>query len=208
MSDRVLIFDTTLRDGEQCPGAAMTQRQKLEVARQLARLGVDIIEAGFPVASQGDFESVREIARTIRGPVICGLSRCVPADIDAAGAAIKPAGKQGRIHVFLGTSKIHREFKLGKAREEILRLAADGIRRARKFTANVEFSPEDASRTEIDFLIEVVEAALEAGATTINLPDTTGYATPEEYGRMFREVIARARGAENAVFSTHCHNDL
>ena len=208
MSDRILIFDTTLRDGEQCPGAAMTQRQKLEVARQLARLGVDIIEAGFPIASQGDFESVREIARTIRGPVICGLARCVSADIDAAGAAIKPAGKQGRIHVFLGTSKIHREFKLGKAREEILRLAADGVRRARKFTANVEFSPEDASRTEIDFLIEVVEAALEAGATTINLPDTTGYATPEEYGRMFREVIARARGAENAVFSTHCHNDL
>ncbi len=129
MSDRILIFDTTLRDGEQCPGAAMTQRQKLEVARQLARLGVDIIEAGFPIASQGDFESVREIARTIRGPVICGLARCVPADIDAAGAAIKPAGKQGRIHVFLGTSKIHREFKLGKAREEILRLAADGVPR-------------------------------------------------------------------------------
>jgi 2-isopropylmalate synthase len=208
MSDRILIFDTTLRDGEQCPGAAMTQRQKLEVARQLARLGVDIIEAGFPIASQGDFESVREIARTVRGPVICGLARCVPADIDAAGAAVKPAGKQGRIHVFLGTSKIHREFKLGKARGEILRLAADGVRRARKFTANVEFSPEDASRTEIDFLVEVVEAALAAGATTINLPDTTGYATPEEYGRMFREVIARARGSENAAFSTHCHNDL
>jgi len=208
MSDRVLVFDTTLRDGEQCPGAAMTQRQKLEVARQLARLGVDIIEAGFPIASLGDFESVREIARTVRGPVICGLARCVPADIDAAGAAIKPAGKQGRIHVFLGTSKIHREFKLGKARGEILRLAAEGVRRARKFTANVEFSPEDASRTEIDFLVEVVETALEAGATTINLPDTTGYAMPEEYGRMFREVIARARGAANAVFSTHCHNDL
>ena len=208
MSDRILIFDTTLRDGEQCPGAAMTQRQKLEVARQLARLGVDIIEAGFPIASQGDFESVREIARTVRGPVICGLARCVPADIDAAGAAIKPAGKQGRIHVFLGTSKIHREFKLGKARGEILRLAVEGVRRARKFTANVEFSPEDASRTEIDFLVEVVEAALEAGATTINLPDTTGYATPDEYGRMFHEVIARARGSENAVFSTHCHNDL
>ena len=208
MSDRILIFDTTLRDGEQCPGAAMTQRQKLEVARQLARLGVDIIEAGFPIASQGDFESVREIARTVRGPVICGLARCVPADIDAAGAAIKPAGKQGRIHVFLGTSKIHREFKLGKARGEILRLAVEGVRRARKFTANVEFSPEDASRTEIDFLVEVVEAALEAGATTINLPDTTGYATPDEYGRMFHAVIARARGSENAVFSTHCHNDL
>ncbi|NCW28352.1 MAG: 2-isopropylmalate synthase, partial [Verrucomicrobia bacterium] len=207
-SDRILIFDTTLRDGEQCPGAAMTPRQKLEVARQLARLGVDIIEAGFPIASQGDFDSVKEIARTVRGPVICGLARCVPADIDAAGLAVKPAGKKGRIHVFLGTSKIHREFKLGKARDEILRLAADGVRRACRFTSNVEFSPEDASRTEIDFLVEVVETAIGAGATTINLPDTTGYATPEEYGRMFSEIIARARGSENVVFSTHCHNDL
>ena len=207
-SDRILIFDTTLRDGEQCPGAAMTPRQKLEVARQLARLGVDIIEAGFPIASQGDFDSVKEIARVVRGPVICGLARCVPADIDAAGAAVKPAGKKGRIHVFLGTSKIHREFKLGKARDEILRLAADGVRRACRFTSNVEFSPEDASRTEIDFLVEVVETAIAAGATTINLPDTTGYATPEEYGRMFAEVIDRAHGSANAVFSTHCHNDL
>ena len=182
-ADKIYIFDTTLRDGEQCPGAAMTQPQKLAVARQLARLGVDIIEAGFPIASRGDFESVREIATTVRGPVICGLARCVHADIDAAGAAVKPAGKKGRIHVFLGTSKIHREFKLGKARKEIVRLAIDGIRRARKFTPNIEFSPEDASRTEIDFLVEVVEAAIRAGATTINLPDTTGYATPEEIGR-------------------------
>ncbi|MCX6935365.1 MAG: 2-isopropylmalate synthase [Verrucomicrobia bacterium] len=205
---RIQIFDTTLRDGEQCPGAAMTGRQKLDVARQLARLGVDIIEAGFPIASRGDFDSVKEIARTVRGPVICGLARCINADIDAAGAAVKPAGKQGRIHVFLGTSKIHREFKLGKASDEILRLATEGVRRARKFTDNVEFSPEDASRTEIDFLVEVVEAAISAGATTINLPDTTGYATPEEYGRMFAEVIARVRGSAHAVFSTHCHNDL
>ena len=207
-SDRILIFDTTLRDGEQCPGAAMTQPQKLAVARQLARLGVDIIEAGFPIASRGDFESVREIAQTVRGPVICGLARCVRADIDAAGAAVKPAGKKGRIHVFLGTSKIHREFKLGKARKEILRLAIDGVRRAKKFTPNVEFSPEDASRTEIDFLIEVVEAAIQAGANTINLPDTTGYATPEEYGRMFSDVLTLAHGASDVVLSTHCHNDL
>ena len=204
----IQIFDTTLRDGEQCPGAAMTGRQKLEVARQLARLGVDIIEAGFPIASRGDFDSVQEIARTVRGPVICGLARCVNADIDAAGAAVKPAGKKGRIHVFLGTSKIHRDFKLGKARHEILRLTTDGVRRACRFTSNVEFSPEDASRTEIDFLVEVVEAAISAGATTINLPDTTGYAAPEEYSNMFAQVIAQTRGSANAVFSTHCHNDL
>jgi 2-isopropylmalate synthase len=206
--NRILIFDTTLRDGEQCPGAAMLPREKLEVARQLARLGVDIIEAGFPVASEGDFASVQQIAREVKGPVICGLARCVPRDIDAAGNAIKPAGKRGRIHVFLGTSKLHREFKLGKAEHEILRLAEAGVRQARGFTDNVEFSPEDASRTELDFLVKVVEVAIAAGATTINLPDTTGYATPEEYGNMFRHVIERAKGARTAVFSAHCHDDL
>lgn len=208
MNDRVIIFDTTLRDGEQCPGASMNLRQKLEIARQLARLQVDVIEAGFPVISEGDFESVKTVATQIRGPVIAGLARCVPKDIDAAGAAVKPAGKKGRIHVFLGTSKIHREFKLNKAREEILRLAVEGVTRARKHVRDVEFSPEDASRTEIDFLVEVVEAAIAAGATTINMPDTVGYAAPEEYGRMFAEVIANARGAREVVFSTHCHNDL
>jgi 2-isopropylmalate synthase len=207
-SDRILIFDTTLRDGEQCPGAAMTPREKLEVARQLARLGVDIIEAGFPVSSEGDFASVEQIAREVRGPIICGLARCVPKDIEAAGHAIKPAGKRGRIHVFLGTSKLHREFKLGKAQDEILRLAVDAVKRAKAFVDNVEFSPEDASRTELDFLVKVVEAAIGAGATTINMPDTTGYAMPEEYGRMFRYVIERARGARNVVFSAHCHDDL
>jgi 2-isopropylmalate synthase len=207
-NDRILIFDTTLRDGEQCPGAAMTPREKLEVARQLARLGVDIIEAGFPIASQGDFDSVQEIAREVKGPVICGLARCVPKDIDAAGQAVKPAGRRGRIHVFLGTSKLHREFKLGKAQSEILRLAVDSVKRARTYTKDVEFSPEDASRTELDFLVQVVEAAISAGATTINMPDTTGYATPAEYERMFRHVIAQARGAKNVIFSAHCHDDL
>jgi 2-isopropylmalate synthase len=205
---RIRIFDTTLRDGEQCPGAAMTPREKLEVARQLARLGVDIIEAGFPVSSEGDFASVQEIAREVRGPVICGLARCVARDIDAAGAAVKPAGARGRIHVFLGTSKLHREFKFGKAQDEILRLAVEGVRRARSLVKDVEFSPEDASRTERDFLVKIVEAAIAAGATTINMPDTTGYATPEEYGAMFRHVIERARGAEGVVFSAHCHDDL
>jgi 2-isopropylmalate synthase len=207
-NDRIIIFDTTLRDGEQCPGAAMTPREKLEVARQLARLGVDVIEAGFPVSSEGDFASVQQIAREVRGPVICGLARCVPKDIDAAGNAIKPAGKRGRIHVFLGTSKLHREFKLGKAQSEIIRLAIESVKRAKDFVDNVEFSPEDASRTELDFLVNVVEAAIDAGATTINMPDTTGYATPTEYERMFRHVIEHARGAKNVIFSAHCHDDL
>jgi 2-isopropylmalate synthase len=207
-NDRIIIFDTTLRDGEQCPGAAMTPREKLEVARQLARLGVDVIEAGFPVASEGDFASVQQIARDVRGPKICGLARCVPKDIDAAGNAIKPAGKRGRIHVFLGTSKLHREFKLGKAQHEIIRLAIESVKRAKDFVDDVEFSPEDASRTELDFLVKVVEAAIEAGATTINMPDTTGYATPTEYENMFRHVIANARGAKNVIFSAHCHDDL
>ena len=207
-NDRIIIFDTTLRDGEQCPGAAMTPREKLEIARQLARLGVDIIEAGFPVSSEGDFASVQEIAREVKGPVICGLARCVPKDIEAAGHAIKPAGKKGRIHVFLGTSKLHREFKLGKAQNEIIRLAIDGVKRAKAFVKDVEFSPEDASRTELDFLVKVVEAAIEAGATTINMPDTTGYATPAEYERMFRHIIANAKGAKNVILSAHCHDDL
>jgi 2-isopropylmalate synthase len=207
-NDRIIIFDTTLRDGEQCPGAAMNPREKLEVARQLARLGVDVIEAGFPVASEGDFASVQQIAREIRGPTICGLARCVPKDIDAAGNAIKPAGKRGRIHVFLGTSKLHREFKLGKVQSEIIRLAIESVQRAKGFVDDVEFSPEDASRTELDFLVKVVEAAIEAGATTINMPDTTGYATPTEYENMFRHVIANARGANKVIFSAHCHDDL
>ncbi len=206
--NQVLVFDTTLRDGEQCPGASMNLREKLEVARQLARLGVDIIEAGFPISSEGDFAAVQQIAREIKGPIICGLARCVPKDIDAAAAAVKPAGKRGRIHVFLGTSKIHREFKLGKARSEILRLAVEGVKRAKSYVENVEFSPEDASRTELDFLAQTVEAAISAGATTINMPDTVGYATPTEHGNMFRYVIENAKGANRVVFSAHCHNDL
>src|SRR4029078_8682633 len=161
--NRILIFDTTLRDGEQCPGASMNLREKLEIARQLARLRVDIIEAGFPVISEGDFAAVQTIAREIKGPVICGLARCVPRDIDAAGEAVKPAGKRGRIHVFLATSKIHREFKLGKAQGEIIRLAVEGVKRAKSFTDDVEFSPKDASRTEPEFLVEVCQAVIAEG---------------------------------------------
>src|SRR5690606_28614265 len=157
-NNRIVIFDTTLRDGEQCPGASMNLREKLEVARQLARLKVDVIEAGFPVISDGDFESVHTIAKEIKGPIIAGLARCVDKDIDAAGAAVKPAGKRGRIHVFLATSKIHRDFKLGKAREEIIRLAVQGVKRAAKYVTDIEFSPEDASRTEPDFLVEICKA--------------------------------------------------
>ena len=209
-SDRVLIFDTTLRDGEQCPGASMNLREKLEVARQLARLQVDIIEAGFPVISDGDFSAVHTIAKEIKGPIICGLARCVPKDIDAAGAAIKPAGKRGRIHVFLATSKIHREFKLGKAQDEILRLAVEGVKRAKSFVDNVEFSPEDASRTEPDFLVQVCKAAIAAGATTVNIPDTVGWAIPEQYAAIISNLYESIREFQTgkALISVHCHNDL
>ncbi|MGA2555980.1 MAG: 2-isopropylmalate synthase [Verrucomicrobiota bacterium] len=208
--NRIIIFDTTLRDGEQCPGASMNLREKLEIARQLARLKVDVIEAGFPVISDGDFSSVYTIAREVKGPVICGLARCTAQDIDAAGEAVKPAGRQGRIHVFLATSKIHREFKLGKAQNEILRLAVEGVKRAKNLVEDVEFSPEDASRTEPEFLAEVARAVVAAGATTVNFPDTVGWAVPEQYGaligRLCEEVPEFRSGA--AILSVHCHNDL
>jgi 2-isopropylmalate synthase len=205
--NRVFIFDTTLRDGEQSPGASMNLAEKLEVARALADLGVDIIEAGFPIASPGDFESVQAIAREVQGPMIAGLARCNPADIDRAGEALKDCPRP-RIHVFLATSAIHREFKLHMAKEEILRRAVEGVKRAKQYCADVEFSPEDASRTELDFLVEVVEKVIEAGATTINLPDTVGYAVPDQYGAMFAHLIKHVRGADRVIFSAHCHNDL
>jgi 2-isopropylmalate synthase len=210
-NSRIVIFDTTLRDGEQCPGASMNLREKLEVARQLARLKVDVIEAGFPITSQGDFEAVHTIAKEVKGPQIAGLARCVAKDIEAAGEAIKPAGRQrGRIHVFLATSKIHREFKLGKAQDEILRMAVEGVKLAKKFTDNVEFSPEDASRTEPEFLMEVSKAVVAAGATTVNIPDTVGWAVPDQYaaiiGALFNGVPEFKSG--KAIISVHCHNDL
>jgi len=208
MSDKVLIFDTTLRDGEQCPGASMNLREKMEVARQLARLNVDIIEAGFPVISAGDFAAVQQIATEIKGPIITGLARCVPGDIDAAGKALQPAGERARIHVFLATSKIHREHKLRKAEEEILRLAEEGVRRAKGWTQDVEFSPEDASRTEPEFLARIVEAAINAGATTVNIPDTVGFAVPEQYAALIRHLKENVSNIDRAVISVHCHNDL
>lgn len=206
--DQVLIFDTTLRDGEQCPGASMGLQEKLQVARALARLNVDIIEAGFPVASPGDFEAVREIARTVKGPRIAGLARCVDKDIEAAGEAVAPAGKRGRIHVFLATSSIHRQYKLRKAKEEIIKAAVAGVKKAKTYVEDVQFSPEDASRTELDFLAEVVEAVIDAGATTVNIPDTVGYAVPEEFGRCIRHLKENVPNIDKAVIHVHCHNDL
>jgi 2-isopropylmalate synthase len=209
-NNRIIIFDTTLRDGEQCPGASMNLREKLEVARQLARLKVDVIEAGFPVISDGDFTAVNSIAKEIKGPVICGLARCVAKDIDAAGAAIKPAGRKGRIHVFLATSKIHREFKLGKARDEIIRLAVEGVKRAKSHTDDVEFSPEDGSRTEPEFLVQVCKAVIAEGATTLNIPDTVGWAVPEQYGDLIGHLYDSIPEFQSgkAIISVHCHNDL
>src|SRR5512144_2913746 len=205
--NRVLIFDTTLRDGEQSPGCSMTQPEKLRMARALAELGVGVIEAGFPIASPGDWEAVHEIAREVRGPIIAGLARCNREDIDKAWSAVRVAARP-RIHVFLATSAIHREYKLGMAKEQIVHTASAGVKYARSLCEDVEFSPEDGSRTELDFLREVVEAAIEAGATTINVPDTVGYTTPEEYYEIFAYLKAHARGAANVTFSAHCHNDL
>jgi len=205
--DKIIIFDTTLRDGEQCPGASLESHEKLEVAKQLVRLNVDIIEAGFPVSSPGDFAAVKSIAQKIRGPVICGLARCLKKDIEAAGEAIKPARKK-RIHVFLATSKIHMKYKLRKAEDEIVRLAVEGVKYARHFTDDVEFSPEDASRSEKDFLYRVIEQAIIAGATTINIPDTVGYAIPEEFGALIRDIKNHVPNIGRAVISVHCHNDL
>jgi 2-isopropylmalate synthase len=205
--DRVVIFDTTLRDGEQCPGATMTFEEKLEIAELLDEMGVDIIEAGFPIASQGDFESVQEIARRAENAVICGLARAQMKDIDRCAEAIKPA-KRGRIHTFIGTSPLHRQYQMGIDQEEALRRVTESVTRARNYTDDVEWSAMDATRTEADFLCRCVEAAIKAGATTVNIPDTVGYATPEEFGALIRMLLERVPGAETVVFSTHCHNDL
>jgi 2-isopropylmalate synthase len=207
--DTVRIFDTTLRDGEQSPGATLTQPEKLEIARLLETMGVDVIEAGFPISSDGDFESVRAIAGELTRSVVCGLARCTPKDIARAGEAVRHA-KHPRIHVFCATSKIHREHKLKKGREQILQLSVESIKQALEYTADVEFSPEDASRTELDFLEEMTHAAADAGATTINLPDTVGYATPKSYGEIFSHLLAKLPilREKKIVLSCHCHNDL
>jgi len=205
--DKVIIFDTTLRDGEQCPGASMNTTEKLEVARALSAMKVDVIEAGFPIASPDDFEAVQTVAREIKGPVICGLARCRQADIDRAAEAVGPA-ERSRIHVFLATSEIHRRHKLEMAREEILRLAVEGVRRAKKHVEDVEFSPEDAARTEREFLTQVVEAAIDAGATTVNIPDTVGYSVPGHFREIIEDLFNDVPNIDKAVISVHCHNDL
>ena len=206
--NRVLIFDTTLRDGEQSPGASMNLDEKLQVAEMLDNLGVDVIEAGFPIASDGDFEAVKAIASSTKRAKICGLARSVKGDIERAAEAVKPAGERARIHVFLATSAIHREFKLNKAKEEIIRLAVDAVTLAKSYVDDIEFSPEDASRTEWDFLAEVVEAVIAAGARTVNIPDTVGYATPDDYAGMIRHLKEHVPNIDDAVISVHCHNDL
>ncbi|HZP78566.1 MAG TPA: 2-isopropylmalate synthase [Pseudolabrys sp.] len=205
--DRVVIFDTTLRDGEQCPGATMTHEEKLEVAEVLDAMGVDIIEAGFPIASEGDFAAVQEIARRTKNAVVCGLSRAAFKDIDRCAEAIKPA-KRSRIHTFISTSPVHMKWKLQKEPHEVLELVIGQVTRARNYTDDVEWSCEDGTRTEHDFLCRCVEAAINAGATTINIPDTVGYTVPEEYLALFKMVRERVPNADKARFSVHCHNDL
>ena len=204
---RVVIFDTTLRDGEQAPGCSMTLNEKLRVAAALRELKVDIIEAGFPAASPGDFESVQTIARTIDGPTICGLARCNPKDINRAWDALKD-GQSPRIHVFVATSQIHREHKLQMAKEEIIRVAVDSVTLARSLCEDVEFSPEDAARTEPEYLAEVVQAVIGAGATTVNIPDTVGYTVPGEFFELFRYLTKNVAGIEQIRLSAHCHDDL
>ncbi|NER79357.1 MAG: 2-isopropylmalate synthase [Leptolyngbya sp. SIO1D8] len=208
--DRILIFDTTLRDGEQSPGATLNVDEKLTIARQLARLGVDIIEAGFPFASPGDFQAVQKIAEQVGsadGPTICGLARATKADIEAAGRAIAPAVK-GRIHTFIATSDIHMKYKLRKSREEVLAITAEMVTYAKTFTDDVEFSPEDAGRSEPAFMYQVLETAIAAGATTINIPDTVGYLTPGEFGAMIRGIKENVPNIDQAIISVHGHNDL
>jgi 2-isopropylmalate synthase len=207
MARDVIIFDTTLRDGEQAPGNSLTAEEKLRLARQLDSLGVDVIEAGFPAASDGDFRSVRDIAVDLRRPIVAALARCVERDIDLAGDSLRGAARP-RLHVFISTSDLHLREKLRIDRDEAVEMARAGVRRARSFTDDVEFSAEDASRTDADFLCRIVEAAIAEGATTINLPDTVGYALPSEYAAMFCSVRERVPGADRVTFSAHCHNDL
>ncbi len=208
MSDeKIIIFDTTLRDGEQCPGASLNINEKIEIARQLAVLGVDVIEAGFPVSSPGDFEAVKRVAKEVKGPSICGLARAIEKDIAAAYNAVKYS-KAPRIHVFLATSKIHMKYKLKKAEDEILRLAVAAVKYAKTKCDDIEFSPEDASRTEREFLYKVVDAVIRAGAKTVNIPDTVGYTTPFEFSQIIKGIYENVSCIDKAVISVHCHNDL
>jgi 2-isopropylmalate synthase len=205
--NRVIIFDTTLRDGEQSPGCSMNLEEKLRMARLLDEMGVDVIEAGFPVASPGDFEAVNEIAKIVKNAVVCGLSRAKKSDIEASGNAIKPA-KRRRIHTFISTSPLHMKYKLQMPPDEVLNSIAESVSYARQFTDDVEWSAEDGSRTEDDFLCRAVEIAIKSGATTINIPDTVGYAVPDEYGAKFKMLRDRVPNIDKAILSVHCHNDL
>ncbi len=207
-NDKVMIFDTTLRDGEQSPGCSMTTSEKMKVAGELVELGVDIIEAGFPIASPGDFDAVRKVALEFGSQtIICALARSLKEDIDRAWESLKGAEKS-RIHVFLATSSIHREHKLKMNKAQIVETAVEMVKRARDYCPDIEFSPEDAARTEKDFLCEVVEKAIEAGATTVNIPDTVGYATPAHYHDVITTLKQNVSNIDKAIISTHCHNDL
>lgn len=207
MRKQITIFDTTLRDGEQSPGASLQKSEKLEIAQQLTRLGVDVIEAGFPISSPDDLESVRLISKKVKGAVICALARSLRGDIDAAYEAVRHA-QSPRIHVFLATSKIHMRYKLKKAEDEILKQAKEAVSYAKRYVSDIEFSPEDASRTQADFLYRVLESVIDAGATTVNIPDTVGYAIPYEFGRLIYNITRRVPNINKVVISVHCHNDL
>ena len=206
-TNQIVFFDTTLRDGEQSPGCTMHHEEKLRMAHQLAALGVDVIEAGFPISSDGDFESVRVIARQVRGPRIAALARAKREDIESAARAVEPASAS-RIHTFLSSSDIHLEYQMKISREQALDQAAEAVRLSRTFVEDVEFSPMDATRTAPDFLVKMVTVAVQAGATTINIPDTVGYTTPAEYAAIFRLLKQQVPGSDNVIFSTHCHDDL
>jgi 2-isopropylmalate synthase len=206
-SDRLIIFDTTLRDGEQSPGASMNKDEKVRIAKALERMRVDVIEAGFPIASQGDFEAVQAVARSVRESTVCGLARALDADIDRAGDALGEAASK-RIHTFIATSPIHMKMKLRMRPDQVVEQAVRAVKRARRYTDDVEFSPEDAGRSEPDFLCRVLEAVIDAGARTLNIPDTVGYSTPHEFGQLIRDLIERIPNSDQAVFSVHCHNDL
>ena len=207
MKDQLIIFDTTMRDGEQSPGASMTREEKLRIGRQLERMRVDVIEAGFPAASNGDFESVQAVARTVKDSIVCGLARAADTDIRRAGEAVKPANA-GRIHTFIATSPIHMERKLRMKPEDVIEQAVKSVKLARSLCEDVEFSPEDAGRSEIDFLCKILDAVIKAGARTINIPDTVGYTMPEQFAQMIRSLRERIPNSDKVVWSVHCHNDL
>jgi len=207
MSDKLIIFDTTLRDGEQSPGASMTKDEKVRIAKILEKMRVDVIEAGFAIASQGDFEAVQAVAKAVKDSTVCSLARALDKDIDRAGEAIKNTNS-ARIHTFIATSDIHMQMKLRMTPDEVVSQAIRSVKRATKFTNNIEFSPEDAGRSDIDFLCRIIEAAIDAGATTINIPDTVGYNIPHQFGETMKELIERVPNSDKAIFSAHCHNDL